>query len=76
MVIFAGMFCNSVNGGVSHSPDYLIDGSKFYPQIAVVMHQKNSNVDGLLKGNFDLILDAKDVLALRSKDDPKDDGRL
>ncbi len=65
---------NIVKGGVFQADDYLIGGKKFYPQIAVVLHQKNSNVDGLLKGNFDLILDAKDAVALRPKDDPKDDG--
>ena len=65
---------NIVKGGVFEADDYLIAGKKFYPQIAVVLHQKNSNVDGLLKGNFDLILDAKEANTLRPKDDPKDDG--
>ena len=65
---------NIVTGGVFEADDYLIAGKKFYPQIAVVLHQKNSNVDGLLKGNFDLILEAKDAGTLRPDDDKKDDG--
>ncbi|WP_299302264.1 Synerg-CTERM sorting domain-containing protein [uncultured Fretibacterium sp.] len=65
---------NIVKGGVFQAEDYLVNSKNFYPQIAVVLHQKNSVVDGLLKGNFDLILDAKDAVALRPKDDPKDDG--
>ena len=65
---------NIAKGGVFQADDYLIAGKKFYPQIAVVLHQKNSNVDGLLNGNFDLILDAKEANTLRPKDDPKDDG--
>ena len=67
---------NIVKGGVFEADDYLIAGKKFYPQIAVVLHQKNSNVDGLLKGNFDLILDAKDAGTLRPDDDKKDDGLI
>ena len=65
---------NIVKGGVFEADDYLIAGTKFYPQIAVVLHQKNSNVDGLLKGNFDLIVDAREAGTLRPDDDPKSEG--
>lgn len=72
---------NIVKGGVFEADDYMVAGKKFYPQIAVFLHQKNSNVDGLLKGNFDLILNASadaDSAAnsLRPTDDPKDDGLI
>ena len=63
-----------MKGGVFEADDYLIAGTKFYPQIAVVLHQKNSNVDGLLKGNFDLIVDAREAGTLRPDDDPKSEG--
>lgn len=65
---------NIVKGGVFQADDYLIAGKKFYPQIAVVLHQKNSVVDGLLTGNFDLIVDAQAAGTKRPKDDEKDAG--
>ena len=65
---------NIVKGGVFEANDYLIAGGKFYPQIAVRLHEKDSNVDGLLKGNFDLVLDSMAAAALRPADDGKDLG--
>lgn len=67
---------NIVTGGVFEADDYLIAGKKFYPQIAIFLHQKNSVADGLLKGNFDLILEAKGAGTLRPDDDKKDDGLI
>ncbi len=65
---------NIVKGGVFEANDYLIAGGKFYPQIAVRLHEKDSNVDGLLKGNFDLVLDSSAAGVLRPADDGKDPG--
>lgn len=67
---------NIVKGGTFQADDYLIAGKKFYPQIAIFLHQKNSVADGLLKGNFDLILEAKGAGTLRPDDDKKDDGLI
>jgi Synergist-CTERM protein sorting domain-containing protein len=58
--------------GVFHATDYQItrDGARVsYPQITVGLHGKDSYADGLLKGQFDLILNS--VFAVR----PSNDGR-